>query len=244
MFTTITINLEPSTNVFKDLSESITFEKTAKTRQVANLVQSDEHGHLPIVRTTTSYRNPVQSFSPAFLGLGDTIVSAINSKTGTIPEFNNAMVEVYEASYQKMGFHTDHAQDLTPDSYICIFSCYENNKDGGNPRLLVVKEKQTGTEQVIEMRHGQCILFSTATNALHVHSIMGNGCKRRWLGVTFRLSKTFVERRGDELYFAGSDKLLRRATEEETLEMRKCKSMENSEIEYVWPEMDYTISEH
>ena len=156
------------------------------------------------------------------------------------------MVELYDSSYTKMGFHTDQAQDLALDSYICIFSCYEGNtcESDEPPRMLVVKNKQTGLVTEYPMRNHECIVFSTITNAAHVHKIVGGGCRRRWLGVTFRTSKTFVERREDELFFVGSGRLLRRATEEDAMEMRKCKGRENKEADFLWPDMNFTIGEH
>lgn len=156
------------------------------------------------------------------------------------------MVEIYDSGYKTMSFHTDQTQDLAQDSYICIFSCYEGGtlESDEAPRMLVVKNKETELVTEYPMRNHECIVFSTATNATHVHRIVVGGCRRRWLGVTFRTSKTFVERREDGLFLVGSGKLLRRANEEDAVEMRKCKGRENKEDDFVWPDMDFTISEH
>jgi len=248
MFSIVTLDntLDSDGALVTSLVQSITLERLASNRQAANLVLPTSSGHLPIVRTTTSYTHAVQLFPLTFLTLRTSITDAILAQTGQRVHFNNAMIELYDPSYTKMGFHTDQAQDLAEDSYICIFSCYEGDGlgVGESPRILVVKNKQTETLTEIPMRHHECIVFSTATNAAHVHKIVGGGCRRRWLGVTFRTSKTFVERREDELFFVGSGKMLRRATEEDAKEMRKCKGEENKEEDFVWPDMDFTISEH
>jgi len=248
MFSTVKVEITPNRydSLFKSFSQSIALESLAPTRQVANLAVSTSAGHVPIVRTTTSYKHAIQPFPPAFLALRTAISEAIATQTGHDTSHNNAMVELYNPEYSKMGFHTDQAQDLAEESYICIFSCYEGGTLEVNepPRILVVKDKRTETIKEIPMRHGECIVFSTATNAAHVHKIVGGGCRRRWLGVTMRMSKTFVERRGNELYFVESGKLLRHATAEDVVEMRRCKGRENREEDYLWPDMDFTISSH
>jgi len=248
MFSTVKVDSTPDLNgtLFTSLLQSLTLERLAPTRQAANLALPDSLGHLPIVRTTTPYTHIVQPFPPSFLALRTSVTDAISAGTGHGTPFNNAMVELYDSSYTKMGFHTDQAQDLADESYICIFSCYEGGtlESAEPPRMLVVKNKRTEVITEYPMRNHECIVFSTTTNAAHVHKIVGGGCRRRWLGVTFRTSKTFVERREDGLFFVGSGKLLRRATEEDAVEMRKCKGRENKEDDFIWPDMGFTISEH
>lgn len=255
MFSTYTIDTAID---FATLTSSLTFEQVAATRQVANAALINSAGHIPIVRTTTAYKHQVQPMPPAFLALRDAIIKAIMTTTGRScaeVEFNNAMVELYDPAYTKMGFHTDQAQDLAEGSTIAIFSCYETSPPNDKhmktspPRLLIVNDKRSDSEKDVTefpMHDSSCITFSTATNALHKHKIVGGGCTRRWLGLTFRTSKTYVERRGEELelYFVGSGRLLRKATEEEKVEIRRCKGRENAEVEFEWPVMDVTMSEH
>ena len=60
--------------------------------------------------------------------------------------FNNALLEMYDKDYVTMGEHSDQAQDLDLDSYICLFSCY-NNIETKDIRSLKIKNK-TDTIQV------------------------------------------------------------------------------------------------
>lgn len=257
MFHTIDLTRDGASD-FDTLTQSIPFEQFPPTRQVANIAEFNSKGHIPIVRTTTTYKQQVQPMPPAFLALRDAITKAITTATGRCPEFNNAMAELYEPEYRKMGFHTDQAQDLAEDSLICISSCYESSSASSTPsngkavkpsppRLLIVNDKRSGDEKnvtEIPMHDNSRIVFSTATKALHKHKIVGRGCTRRWLGITFRTSKTYVERREEKLYFVDSGRLLREAREEEAVEIRKCKGEENRETAFEWPEMDFTLSEH
>jgi hypothetical protein len=66
--------------------------------------------------------------------------------------------------------------------------------------------------------------------------------KNLWLGITFRQSKTFVLFNNELPYFSSTNKVLTLANENQRKEFFKCRSLENSNIEYVYPEINYTIS--
>jgi hypothetical protein len=113
------IDLTYSDN-FRSLSTGTIFEDITKGRKGAVLADltSDK---VPLVRTTTRYNNPVQAFTDVHYQLMD-IIRSVDSNL----LFNNALIEIYNDNYVTMGFHSDQALDLEENSYICIFSCYEN----------------------------------------------------------------------------------------------------------------------
>ena len=116
---------------FNSLIECVNFEDICKGRKAAILVDPLNET-IPIIRTTTCYKNPAQKFTETQYKLITIIKNAIqtlldenkNEHTHTI-DFNNAMIEIYDNTYHKMGFHTDQSLDLKENSYICLFSCYE-----------------------------------------------------------------------------------------------------------------------
>jgi hypothetical protein len=65
----------------------------------------------------------------------------------------------------------------------------------------------------------------------------------KWLGITFRLSKTYIEFVNEISYFYKTDKKLKLANEEETKEFYKMRQTENKSINFEYPEINYTISE-
>ncbi|KAJ3057306.1 hypothetical protein HK097_009259 [Rhizophlyctis rosea] len=240
MFTTFT--LDYGSDSFAHLSSGIAFENHSETRQGAICVAFNPNGAIPIIRTTTSYTQPSQPFTPALHDLVSRIQTASNSPTLTV---NNAMVEIYQPGYTKMGFHTDQALDLEADSFICLFSCYEDPEEK-HPRKLVVKEKLTNKEFEIPLTQNSCVRWSTLTNAQHLHKIISgpkDKTQSRWLGITLRLSKTFVNIRAGEWHFQDG-RHLRVATDEERKEFMQYKSLENKNIEYAYPEISYTLSRH
>jgi hypothetical protein len=232
MFTKYTIRNE--SNIFDKLS-SINHETICKGRQGAILV-SVKNNLIPIVRTTTIYQNPAQHFQPIYNNLIDKIkkISKINL------EFNNAMSEIYDSTYTKMKEHTDQSLDLQDDSYICLFSCYDDPVD---LRKLQIKNKITNDNYEIELSNNSVVLFDTTTNKNHLHKIIldKKTSINRWLGITFRLSKTFVKFINEIPYFV-NDQILVLATDNERQIMYKCKSEENVNVDYIYPSMDFTIS--
>lgn len=75
------------------------------------------------MRTTTIYRNLNQKFLDIHYNIIESIKKATNNNN---LQFNNALIEIYNCDYNKMGFHTDQSLDLEQNSYICIFSCYSD----------------------------------------------------------------------------------------------------------------------
>jgi hypothetical protein len=127
-------------NLFEELSKSTKFEKLGKGRYGA--VLADIHKNVvPIVRTTTKYNNPIQKFSQIHYDIMKNIKD-IN--------FNNALIEIYDKVYTKMGEHSDQALDLDINSYICLFSCYNNpdTKEKQYYRYLY-ESYYCGTEKVV-----------------------------------------------------------------------------------------------
>lgn len=220
---------------FNDVAASVKFENTGKGRQCAVLV--DSCNPTPIVRTTTKYTTPVQLFNDTHTKIIKAVQDTSNIKN---LQFNNACIEIYDTTYYKMGFHTDQSLDLHDDSYICLFSCYE---DDSVLRTLKIKNKQTDELSEIKLDNCSIVMFSTSTNQQYLHKIVleqKDKAKGRWIGVTFRLSKTFVTYKNDQSYI--NDKVLRVATDKEFAEFCKHKGEENSSINYKYPETDYTIS--
>ena len=237
----VTRGLSDQQDSFVALSNGVQLEKFSETRQGAIVVRS-VNGLVPIVRTTTSYNHSSQHFTSAHYDLIDSIKKATgHSKL----QFNNAMIEIYEPAYTKMGFHSDQSLDLARDSTICIFSCYEN-EDEPYPRKLAIKNKENGSISEMVMEHNSCVIFSTLANDNHLHKIVSgfNRCTSRWLGLTLRLSDTFVYSRGEDMFFAEDDVKLRRASESERKEFCRHKSLENAQIGYRYPSITYTLSQH
>ena len=70
---------------------------------------------IPIVRTTTMYKNAASTFLPIL----DDIIKKITS--GDNLKFNNALIEISDNNYRSMTFHSDQSLDLDDDSYMYIF---------------------------------------------------------------------------------------------------------------------------
>jgi hypothetical protein len=232
-------------NTFEELSKCIEFENVSKGKMGAVLVDHN-YGLVPIIRTTTNYNKPAQ----IFLHVHRMLIDKIKKKIKDIKDikdiaFNNALMEIYDCKYRKMGFHTDQSLDLKEDSYICLFSCYENNLNNVDDiRKLKIKNKITKECSEVLLTHNSVVLFSTSTNHNHLHKIVldSDTSKNRWLGITFRLSKTFVKFVGDIPYIHPSNKILRIANNNEKKEFFKHKGNENSRNECTYPEINYTLS--
>ena len=240
MFRVSHVNID-NLDLYMRLKQSTTFEHITRGRQGAILVDPVD-GHVPIVRTTTAYEQQAQKFSPIHYE----IIASIRAQFADIPQltFNNAMIEIYDSSYRKMRFHTDQALDLEDDSFICLFSCYKN-ADTAHFRTLKIKNKSSQECWSIDLTHNSAVLFSTRANSEHVHKIVldsNNDCGD-WLGITFRLSKTYIDYTDHVPTIVGIGKLLRMATSDEVDEFRKHKSLENKTIgKYSYPDIGYTIS--
>ena len=240
-------------NPFIELSNSIEFENIAKGRKGATLVDckliDNEVNLIPIVRTTTSYNNVARKFLLIHHQIVDSIKRAINNDIDNIDnidnvQFNNAMIEIYDSTYRTMRYHTDQALDLANDSYICIFSCYTDSSNV-DVRKLEIKNKVSGLCSEILLEHNSIVLFSVTENSKHVHRIVLDGVHmkdKKWLGITFRLSKTFIKFIDNLPYFYPSNVMLNLANDDEKQEFMKYKGRENLNCEYVYPDITYTIS--
>ncbi|MDJ1482357.1 alpha-ketoglutarate-dependent dioxygenase AlkB [Cytophagaceae bacterium YF14B1] len=247
------IELPLAGNLFEDLFHSIEFESVAKGRMGNHLVRVEAKG-IPIVRTTTKYTIPAHNFS----AIHHSVVEAINhtitkDSLHSIPpqQFNNALIEVYDCSYAKMNYHSDQCLDLATGSYIGVFSCYAqpDQLSEQNIRRLLIKDKITNEESEIELNHNSVVLFSSETNTKFQHKIIlkptPNGKPIvpdiKWLGITFRTSKTYIQFNDNLPYFVTGD-LLELANQEQESEFFKLRGQENRSLDFVYPNLTYTLS--
>ena len=223
---------------FDELSQ-INFEDITKGRKGSILVNVN-NSIVPIIRTTTQYKNPAQQFLKIHHNLISNIKDKIKDdiKDNENINFNNALIEIYDDNYCSMGYHSDQSLDLEEDSYICLFSCYDN---GYATRKLMIKNKLSNEETEILLENNSIILFSYKTNEENLHKIVIDSKKgNKWLGITFRVSKTFIKFINEIPYI--NDKILRLADENEKKEFYIHRSNENKNIGYKYPKIDYTIS--
>lgn len=235
-----TLDLELGNNIFKQLLGATIFEDIVPGRKGANLLVVDDR--IPLVRTTTNYTKPAQKIKPIHKKIMDKIIK----KFGKDINFNNIMIELYTSDYRKMGWHTDQAQDLEKDSYICLFSCYEKDTKPEDIRKLKIKNKKDDSCIEIFMHDSSAILFSAETNSNHLHKIVLDSVKpsnNRWIGMTMRLSKTFIKFIDNRPVFINNLKELKKATTEDIKTIRKLKKEENLNIEFNYPELDFSLSD-
>jgi len=220
-------------NLFPMLSKNL-FEPVVEGRKALNLIRIKDDLY-PLVRTTTRYQNPALPFEE----IHETIINKIKEQFLDLSlDFNNAMVEIYNNLYTSMGYHSDQALDLDKDSYIAIFSVYNNQKYV--PRTLMIQNKITKNISKIVMEHNSVILFSVKENAKHLHKIIleKNSKDTEWLGITFRLSKTMIKFIDNKPYFLNGEELILKNDKE----FYHLRTKENKEIEFEYPPLNYTIS--
>lgn len=137
--------------------------------------------------------------------------------------------------------------DLADGSSIAVFSCYEYPERANPPRMLIVESKEPGGERFeIPLTHHGVVVFDTQANRRHRHQIVLRGpgptLGNRWLGVTFRTSKTVVTYHGGRALFAdGADLTL--ADEERRRMFFAHRRRENHETDFAYPRVDDTVSE-
>lgn len=249
-FYKITPDLE--SNLFNDLLSVTDFETIAKGRIGNHLVNVGDSG-IPIVRTTTKYNIPAHNFSAIHHMVVERINDTIRRENAGVPalHFNNALIEVYDASYFKMNFHSDQSLDLADDSYIGLFSCYERPDElaAQHIRKLKIKDKVSDEEFEYSLTHNSVMLFSTATNTKFLHKIVLDAAPNsktpapdnKWLGITFRQSKTYIQFKDNLPYFANG-KPLELANKEQESEFYKLRGQENRSVDFVYPELTYTVN--
>ncbi len=235
-------------NLFHELSNQINFENVGKGRSGNHIVKIEDKG-IPIVRTTTQYNIPAHNFSSTH----NRIVNTINCKLENLApiDFNNALIEIYELSYTKMKYHSDQCLDLASNSYIGLFSCYEKPDDltEQSIRKLKIKDKITNEEFEFSLTHNSLILFSLSANSRFYHKIIleqvpkqkSLKSENKWLGITFRESKTFIQFKNNLPYFLDG-KLLELANDNQKKEYYRLRGEENKSLDFIYPKIDYTLS--
>lgn len=234
-------------NLFHHLSTSTNWETITIGRKGANLVDM-KNNFIPLVRTTTSYQNPIQKMLPIHHHLLDQIQKKLppQIQENKNISFNNALIEIYDHKYHNMGYHSDQALDLNEESFICLYSCY-NNPLTKNVRKLRIKEKGTDQCSDIILDHNSVVLFSVHTNSKYWHKIIlephsFSDDDTYWLGITFRQSKTFIYFKNEIPYFSQTDQPLTLSTPQQQKEFYKNRAMENAHVKFMYPEINYTIS--
>lgn len=239
--------------IFDNLSQSVDFEEVGKGRKGNHLVDT-VRGSIPLVRTTTQYTKPAHVFSTIHHMILEKVCAEVNNNA-EIPSiplvFNNALIEIYNQEYIKMGYHSDQALDLVNDSYIALFSCYEDPHDLPTSALRKLKVKRKNSEEEFELslENNSVILFALDTNQQFQHKIVWEPTKgtkavspkNRWLGITFRRSKTFIRFEEGKPYFENGT-LLTLATDEQAREFFTLRGQENHSINFVYPDIAYTLS--
>jgi hypothetical protein len=229
--------------LYEQLLASVRFEDVGKGRQGAVLVDVDEAGGVPLVRTTTRYSTPAQPFQALHAQLARQIREAASLPLG----FNNALIERYTSAYTSMGAHSDQALDLADASFIAVFSCYEQPEVASPPRRLLVKPKgAVGRAVDIPLAHGCAVVFSVDANRRLEHKIVLDPRARTqenpWIGLTLRTSKTFVRYRDGCAHFDDGTSLTL-ADDEQKRELYRLRHRENSEVDFSYPRISYTVSE-
>ncbi|MCA9720502.1 MAG: alpha-ketoglutarate-dependent dioxygenase AlkB [Myxococcales bacterium] len=228
--------------LFDALARAVRFERVAKGRRGAVLVQPDATRGVPIVRTTTRYDAAAQRFSPVH----ERVAHQVQALASLPTTFNNALIERYTNAYATMGYHSDQAQDLEPGSSIAIVSCYRDPARASPPRALLVRSKQPGSEAFeIPLTHQSVVVFSLDSNRRFTHKIVLDRTRQppenEWLGVTFRTSRTFVQYREDGVFLEAGDALTV-ADEDQRRALYKLRGRENRETDFAYPPLTYTIS--
>lgn len=216
--------------MFEKISNSYEFEDITKGRKGCTI--ADYSNNIPLVRTTTIYKNKTQQFNKYIYEIINEI-----KKTNNNILLNNALLEIYDNNYKKMKYHSDQLLDIKDDSFICVFSCYNNNYN----RKLVIKNKNNGIINEIIMENNSVIIFDTKTNKEYLHKIvLQNNNESKWLGLTFRLSNTFIKFINKKPYIYSTELIL--ANDEQKKEFFRLRKEENKNINYNYPLINYTIS--
>lgn len=238
--------------LFGWLETSIEFEELGKGRRGNHLVAAGPAG-IPMVRTTTQYQRAAFPFAPLHQAIADGIRQAsgkMEDLPDAAPSFNNALIEIYDPSYSSMKYHSDQALDLAEGSYIALFSCYEQPHalTPGDLRKLKVKPKGAEAEYEFTLHHNSVILFSLAINSQYLHKIVLEAVKgakpspeNRWLGITFRQSRTMIHFQNGQPHFASGTPLLL-ADEAQRKEFYALRGEENRQIAFQYPDLPYTLS--
>ena len=143
-----------------------------------------------------------------------------------------------------MDAHSEQALDIQAGSFIAVYTCYEHPDLASPPsRMLLVESKKRGGPRFeVPLLHNSAVVFSLDANSKYRHRIVLKTlglAKNRWLGLTFRTSKTHVRFR-DGLAFLAAPQAL--GDDQQLQEFRKLKSRENQEIGFACPHLACTAS--
>lgn len=223
---------------YDELMLSCNFEEITHGRKGGVLVDNDNY----IIRTTTNYVEPASKFLPIHYeimeSIHDTFIDWGNIK------FNNALIEVYDNNYRNMGYHSDQSLDLASESFIGIYSNYKNPTDRRCYRKLKIRHKTRNEFLEFTLEPDSVVIFSTNVNSEYLHKIILENTRtaeNEWLGITFRLSKTSVNFIDDVPYLSNG-KMLTLCNNEQKKDFLKWRRLENKNIEFLYPEINYTCS--
>ncbi|MFE6225530.1 hypothetical protein [Streptomyces sp. NPDC057854] len=230
---------------FAELSAATRLESVGKGRTGAVLCDVDASGGVPLVRTTTRYAEPAQRFRPVHTRLARDVQRHAGLPVG----FDNALVECYTNAYKKMGSHSDQALDLRDDGYIAVYSCYEHPEAAPQRKLVfTVKDGQEEGEEdpyEIPLTHHSVVAFSVAANRRLKHRIVwdapGHEPDNRWLGVTFRTSKTRIRFSDGHAHLPDGTRLTL-ADEDQSRAFYRLRRRENDDPDFTYPPLTYTLS--
>ena len=244
------ITLPCDEQLFAHLHAHTRLETITKGMLGNTLIKKTSAG-IPLVRTTSQYQHPAQAFLSCHQQIVDHIKTALKQQALPETDFNNALAEVYDASYSTMKYHSDQCLDIKKPSCIALFSCYEypDLLTGKHIRTLRVKHKNSDEQFDIPLTHNSVVIFSTDTNAQYHHKIIlqqkpsfkKGEIDNKWFGLTFRESKTFINFKNDQPYFSNGHPLTF-ATEPEQKQYYKLRGEENKRLEFNYPPINYTLS--
>ena len=153
-------------------------------------------------------------------------------------------MEIYDNSYTKMKYHSDQSLDLADNSYIALFSCYAQPQNT-NLRTLKIQHKTTNQEFEIALQHNSVILFPLSVNSNFLHKIIlptiPKNSDNKWLGLTFRQSKTYIQFKNNLAHFSNGD-VLTLADEHQSKAFYMLRGEENNSIHFTYPDIKYTLS--
>lgn len=226
MFTKYILNDIPS---FEQILSRHETETLSANRQCAVLISSPSISpkKIPLLRTTSHYTLPAQTFSSQ----ENQIIEKIQELLPDDVTLNHATLEVYDHQYRKMRYHTDQYLDIAKDTYIALVSIYENPLEPAS-RTLFIKDKVSGALSNIEMTHNSVIIFPFETNYRYLHKIIATKqLQNKWLGLTFRTCKTFIQ-----LNDKNQPLHIRLATESEKEKLFHLKHKENESTNDIYEE--------
>ncbi len=205
-----------------------------------SILVQPENDQVPIVRST--YAPKYQIIPPHCKSILKAAQIVLEQNQSHVV-FNNVLAECYQAEKRRMAFHTDQALDLKDDTFICLYSIY-NDESEPNLRKLVVRNKTTQVVEEIALLHKSIVVFSTNTNRHFLHKIVSPNerpTSSEWIGLTFRCSKTSIIELNGRLWTSDGNPL-DIASDEQLKEFYANKKQENKQINFQWPNTPYVVN--